>query len=226
MVAFDSSQIRLWIVRFALVVLLVDLLCIYLYWSSENGHDNYTNFVKNITPTSATDKVTKAYKGYLPMVMFYWPIMTAALVPICLLDRSYFETCGSFMNLGKNAKTYFSLVAPIQNWKLHLTNVRAIYLLANFIFLVEAFGRHRATVDQDEMLCETANSFGILALVNMSFFLIPVSKHNPLLDALNISQENAIGIHQLPPVYASAVWKAYSCFIVDSWLAAHYSNYF
>ena len=47
------------------------------------------------------------------------------------------------------------------------------------------------------MLMATGNSFAIVALLNFSFFLIPVSKHSPIMLAFNLPFESAVYMHQL-----------------------------
>ena len=48
-----------------------------------------------------------------------------------------------------------------------------------------------------EILSSIANFLALSGLVNMSFFLIPVSKHSPVLVAFNLPMEQSLYVHQL-----------------------------
>ena len=109
-------------------------------------------------------------KAAVPLVMLTLPqglvVVAALMVP--QVRPSWFP------NFTQNSRC-----AAISPWWI-------LYGVAQVVYIWTAYVRHARKQDGYELLAGTANSFAILALINLALFLVPVSKHTPLLLALNV----------------------------------------
>jgi len=83
-----------------------------------------------------------------------------------------------------------------------------LYIAANVCYIAGGYLRHSTHASGYKLLAKTANSFGVLSLLNLALFLIPVAKHTPLLKALHVPLEIAIDWHRLAgtlAIYTAAI---------------------
>ena len=80
-----------------------------------------------------------------------------------------------------------------------LSSATAVYWMLQLVYLLSAYVTNS---DQQQhaqygLLAETSKSFGRLSLLNLGMFLVPLSRHNPLLKAFNTPVEHAMQAHRI-----------------------------
>ena len=191
----------------------------YSYFQTESGNSWLKDFSKNVGATWAKRQNAKVYKFLGVTYQSYFPLVILSLVSLCAGGSAGTGPSSSLWSLRKmisrrgcpprgRPQQEPQPQLPPHNSPPSVTRPPPIYTNQRFtiIFLVLnclyfSLGMYRHSKDWEkstsEILSSIANFLALSGLVNMSFFLIPVSKHSPVLVAFNLPMEQSLYVHQL-----------------------------
>jgi predicted ferric reductase len=166
-----------------------------LFYGSSRGRDFFSNLVSNSLEDSQL-------KGAIAIVMLAIPVLIAGTICSLLgLTRSTVWIPKNRWAASKNLpvcvhRLYQRLTAGNGDRNFDLYSVLFI-LLPGIIFTASSIYRHlrHRRIDLAESLKEVGNSFGMVALIALSFFLVPVSRHGPILKVLGWNPARAVRLH-------------------------------
>lgn len=177
------------------------------FGASQTGKD----FISDVVSSWMKDS-----KGGVPLVMLAFPVLIATSVCSLLNVRSSRRTClcppkSNRWKVGP-FRSIFQLV--LGNHGDGNFDLYALIFLLFPLFVYACLGIHRRTVrlevnlpmlflglqslDEDtssELAMGVGNAFGMTAIVAMAFFLLPASKHGPLMKLFGWSHAMAIRLH-------------------------------
>jgi predicted ferric reductase len=134
-------------------------------------------------------------KGGVPVMVLAFPVLLAGTTSVLFNVRS--EPCG----LAKPTFQRQRHLPPIwirrllQRWS--ADSDKLLVFIPLLIFLFANIHRHLydSELGLDEKFKEVSNSFAFVALIAMSYFLIPVARQSPLLKFVNWSPAAAVRLH-------------------------------
>ena len=183
------------IYNFLIILFLLDVLFTYVYFPSTKGKEADTEAAISSTPSWASALDPKAYKYISALHLLFTPVAYLIILTVAVHSTKH------------RIRTMFAdITHPIFNFTLSNKSLSSeskskskpltlLFIALQIIYLSLSYSRISSS--GKDLLMGMANQFAFLGLINFSFFLIPVSNHNPLLATFNVPAEIALGLHML-----------------------------
>ena len=162
-----------------------------VFGATENGKSWYDKLSSNTFSDA---------KGGVPIITLAVPVLVAGTAAVILNVKSERTTVHNTRTL---LLYYSSFYQRIQKWKdghgdLNFNRFSFYFIfLPLLVYLICNIHRHLYgnELSYDTRLTEVSNSFAFVALIAMSYFLIPVARQNPVLKLLNWDPASAVRLH-------------------------------
>mmetsp|Transcript_33416 Transcript_33416/g.67439 ORF Transcript_33416/g.67439 Transcript_33416/m.67439 type:complete len:793 (-) Transcript_33416:247-2625(-) len=180
-----------------------------VYSSSPRGHAWYSSLAK---------RWFDDYKGGVPIITLALPLLImGSFSAICVVGRPSSAAASA-------AASYQHYIYAPRCWPLAIPcmlhrRIKRVLSRSNFdmvsfifvvipclIYFVSGIYRHLYGHDlsREKQIKEVSNAGGQMAMIALSFFLVPVARHSVLLDLMGWQQEKAIRIH---------IWSGRMCIL-------------
>ena len=191
--------------RALVLCFIASLLAAFVYSQTDFEHLSGRTFYKSLAISLAGADLGKAAT---PLVMLMLPLtLMVSIAAVAGVQR----TPSWFTNLSVNSS--FGCWSP---WWM-------LYWGAQLVYLVMTYIRHSVKQQGYQLMGGTANSFAILGLLNLALFLLPVSKHTPILLALNVPAEVALTFHRIAGRTSIAAVLIHGILYMTKWVMTNES---